>query len=239
MRSAASSGCMASSTSAARSTSRPETISTASSSLSSSSTSARRSTSSSAATSRRRAVGRSWSTSATSAGLRSSRLASRAVAACCSGRPARLTTAPTSTRSVSPRRKESPRPPPVTRRTKSLVTAQSRLRCCSIATSSMLARPEPSRNVTTRSRSWETTSVSLARCSKRRMFTRPVVMTAPGSIPVTRVSGTNTRRRPLTSTTSPTARGAPLSGISTTTSCTLPTSSPMGSKTDVPARRAT
>jgi len=64
-------------------------------------------------------------------------------------------------------------------------------------------------------------------------------MTAPGSIPVTRVSGTNTRRRPLTSTTSPTARGAPLSGISTTTSCTLPTSSPMGSKTDVPARRAT
>jgi hypothetical protein len=62
-----------------------------------------------------------------------------------------------------------------------LVTSQSRLRCCSIATSSMMARPEPSeRHHAIQELGDE--SVSLARCSNG-MFTRPVVMTAPGSIP--------------------------------------------------------
>ena len=64
-------------------------------------------------------------------------------------------------------------------------------------------------------------------------------MTCPESIAVTRVSGRNTRRRAATSTTSPTARGAPLGRTSTTTSRTRPTWSPRGSNTLVPARRAT
>src|SRR5690606_25667467 len=42
-----------------------------------------------------------------------------------------------------------------------------------------------------------------------------------------------------TSTTRPTARGAPFGRMSTTTSRTRPTWSPMGSNTLVPARRAT
>src|SRR4051794_8067143 len=125
------------------------------------------------------------------------------------------------------------------RRTNSLEITQSPLRWSSIATSSMLATPDPSRNSTVRSSSSPTARVSNARCSNRRMFTRPVEMTCPESIDVTRVRGRNTRRRLPTSTTSPTARGAPLRRTSTTTSRTRPTWSPRGSNTLVPARRAT
>ncbi|MGY4643272.1 hypothetical protein ACVW07_001105 [Cellulomonas sp. URHB0016] len=119
------------------------------------------------------------------------------------------------------------------------MTTQSPLRCSSIATSSIVAVPDPSTKSTVRSSSSPTTRVSNARCSNRRMFTRPVEMTCPASTEVTRVSGRNTRRRPATSTTSPTARGGPFGRTSTTTSRTRPTWSPRGSKTMVPARRAT
>src|SRR5450830_1086300 len=63
-------------------------------------------------------------------------------------------------------------------------------------------------------------------------------MTWPASMLVTRVRGRKTRRRPGTSTTRPTARGAPFAGVIMTTSRTRPTRSPMGSNTAVPARRA-
>jgi hypothetical protein len=72
------------------------------------------------------------------------------------------------------------------------------------------------------------------------MFTSPVVITCPASTLVTRVIGTNTRRRPGTSTTSPTTRGCCLPARNTTTTSRIrPTWSPMGSKTARPARRAT
>ena len=54
--------------------------------------------------------------------------------------------------------------------------------------------------VTTRSKSSESTRVSMGRCVKERMLSRPVVMTEPDSIEVTRVSGRKTRLRGPTST---------------------------------------
>ena len=57
--------------------------------------------------------------------------------------------------------------------------------------------------VTVRSSSSPSTSVSVVRCSKRRMLTSPVVITWPESTLVTRVIGTKIRRRPSTSTTRP------------------------------------
>src|SRR6185312_3436968 len=59
---------------------------------------------------------------------------------------------------------------------------------------------------------------------------------APDSIAVTRPIGTKMRRRATTSTTRPSTRGAAVSTRSaTTTSRTLPTRSPLGSKTGRPA----
>jgi len=93
--------------------------------------------------------------------------------------------------------------------------------------------------VTLRSSSSARTSVSLGRCSNRRMLTSPVVITCPASSEVTRVMGTNTRRRPGTSATSPITRGRRVVELNvTTTSRTRPTGSPNGSKTRSPARRA-
>ena len=72
------------------------------------------------------------------------------------------------------------------------------------------------------------------------MLTSPVVITWLASMLVTRVIGTKTRRRPGTSTTSPTARGCCRRALKTAiTSRTLPTWSPSGSNTGSPARRAT
>ena len=131
-------------------------------------------------------------------------------------------------------------------RTKTLTPSHSRRGPCSIARSSTMAVAKPASTasgavtVTVRSKSSAATSTSLVRCSKRRMLTSPVVMTAPASIEVTRVIGTKTRRRPGTSTTRPMTRGCGrLAENITTTSRTRPTGSPSGSKTARPVRRAT
>ena len=90
-----------------------------------------------------------------------------------------------------------------------------------------------------RSSIWPNTRVSVGRCSKRRMFTRPVVITWPLSMWVTRVIGTKIERRPKTSTTRPSTRGGRSPGRSTATrSRILPTWSPAGSNTGSPDRRA-
>ena len=95
------------------------------------------------------------------------------------------------------------------------------------------------RTFTLRSSIWPTTRVSVERFSKRRMFSRPVVITWPASMLVTRVIGAKIWRRPNTSTTRPTTRGWRTSDRSTTTtSRTLPTWSPWGSNTGSPASRA-
>ena len=79
---------------------------------------------------------------------------------------------------------------------------------CSIATSYTVPLDRRSRGRSTcRSSICPNTSVSVGRCSKRRMFTTPVVMTCPLSMWVTRVIGTKISRRPNTSTTSPSTRG--------------------------------
>ena len=150
-----------------------------------------------------------------------------------------------STRTVSPRRRprrEMLRVPPDSLRANTLTMNQSRLRSCSMARSSNAASNVSSGVWTTmlRSNSSAITSVSMARRSNRRMLTRPVVMTCPASTLVTRVIGTNTRRRPATSTTRPITRGALRRGLKcTTTSETRPTGSARGSNTLSPARRAT
>ena len=236
-RSAASSGCMASRTSAARPASRRDRSATASSLPSSSRTSARRSSVSSAATRIWLSWGRSRMTSARSAGLRSSRVASSAVAPCWSALAARPLTSSGRTVKVSPRRR--PSGPEEARWTNRRVTFQSMPRSRSMATSRTVTFPEPSRMVTTRSSSSPTTRVSTWRWVKRRMFISPVVITAPGSIAVIRDRGRKTRRRLETSMTKPTALGSPRICSRTTTSWTLPTASPKGSKTEVPMRRAT
>ena len=92
-----------------------------------------------------------------------------------------------------------------------------------------------------RSSSSPSTSVSPARCSKRLRLSVPdASITAPGSTAVTRPIGTKIRRRATTSTTRPSTRGAAVPTRSaTTTSRTLPTRSPLGSKTVSPASRET
>jgi hypothetical protein len=81
------------------------------------------------------------------------------------------------------------------------------------------------------------TSRSVGRCSKRRTFITPVVMTCPDSMPVTLVIGRKMRRRVASSTTSPSSRGGlrPTRSMATR-SRTRPTWSPLGSKTAVPER---
>src|SRR4051812_14803469 len=94
-----------------------------------------------------------------------------------------------------------------------------------------------SRIRTDRSSSSPSTRVSPARCSKRLRFSVPEASsTAPVSIAVTRPMGMKIRRRAATSTTRPSTRGVAVPIRSaTTTSRTLPTRSPLGSKTCSPA----
>ena len=183
----------------------------------------------------RRLADSSCSTVARSAALSFSKVASRLAAPWPLSSICRPPTSRHSTVIASPRRR---RPLPG-RRTNSRVTSQSRVRCCSIADVPTTAAESSSSSVTVRSSSSPSTSVSVGRCSKRRMLTRPVVMTWPASMEVTRVIGTKIRRRPGTSTTRPRTRGASWPMRSeTTTSRTRPTWSPVGSNTAMPARRA-
>ncbi|GLI31915.1 hypothetical protein BCONGLO52_27560 [Brachybacterium conglomeratum] len=76
------------------------------------------------------------------------------------------------------------------------------------------------------------------RFSKRRTFSTPVEITWPGEMEVTRVIGRNTRRFAATSTTNPTARALLRVCGTTTTSRTVATASPIGSKTEVPTSLA-
>lgn len=146
-------------------------------------------------------------------------------------------TADQSTVSVSPvlRRKAPPRP---FFRTKTRSISHSRRAgSCRTATSRTVTSSPVSLSVTRRSRSSPRTSRSVGRCSKRRTFSTPVVMTCPDSMPVTRVMGMKTRRRVVSSTTRPSSRGGRwLTRSMATRSRTRPTWSPFGSKTAVPAR---
>lgn len=132
-----------------------------------------------------------------------------------------LTSAQSST-CVCPRRRRNRFAPAVV--TATFDSTQSRVRHCSIARSNTTAWVSVSRMVTVRSSSSPITSTSVGRCSKRRMFTRPVVITWPTSTEVTRVIGRKIRRRVNTSTTRPSTRGGwvPWRSI-TMTSRTLPT----------------
>src|SRR4051812_22554997 len=123
--------------------------------------------------------------------------------------------------------------------TASLDSAQSPVRVCSIPASTTCAGRPDSRICTFRSSSSPSTSVSPARCSKRLRLSVPEASsTAPGSTAVTRPIGTKMRRRGTTSTTRPrTTGGAVPTRRATTTSRTLPTRSPLGSKTCSPASR--
>ena len=224
MRSAASSGSISSKTLAARSTSSALMTVTRSASDISSSTSASRSSCMWRETAMMRSSGRSDRRSAISGAFSSLIWASSAVAAWLATRVRRPVTDVTGTIFVFPASG-----PPRAIRTYNEVSRHSRFPSCSIATSSTTARPEPSLNWTSRSRISPSTMVSDGRFSKRRMLSRPVVMTWPLAIAVTRVSGMKTRRLPVTSTTSPTADGWPRRRKTTTTSCTLPTRSPIGS----------
>src|SRR3954471_8173229 len=125
--------------------------------------------------------------------------------------------------------------------TASRVSSQSPVRVDSMPASTTVARLPDSRIVTARSSSSPSTSVSPRRCSKRlRLIVPEASITELGSIPVTRPIGTKIRRRATTSTTSPRIRGAAVPTRSATTaSRTLPTRSPLGSKTVSPARRET
>ena len=87
------------------------------------------------------------------------------------------------------------------------VSSQSRVRDCSIATSTTVTSMPVSSTVTLRSSSSARTSVSSGRRSKRRQFSVPEPSTtAPDSMPVTRLIGTKMRRRE-TSTSRPSTRG--------------------------------
>ena len=93
--------------------------------------------------------------------------------------------------------------------------------------------------MTVLSNSSPTTSVSVERCSKRRMLSSPVVYTCPASTLVTLVIGTKMRRRPKTSATMPSTRGwLDSDRRATTRSRTLATWSPWGSKIGSPISRA-
>src|SRR4051794_12602719 len=125
--------------------------------------------------------------------------------------------------------------------TASLVSSQSPVRFCSMPASTTVARLPDSTMVTARSSSSPSTRVSPRRCSKRlRLIVPEASITELGSTPVTRPIGTKIRRRATTSTTSPsTCGGAVPTRSAATTSRTLPTRSPLGSKTVSPARRET
>src|SRR3954469_24656326 len=120
-------------------------------------------------------------------------------------------------------------------------STHSPVRVCSIPASTTCAVRPDSVMRTVRSSSSPSTSVSPARCSKRLRFRVPEAsITAPGSMAVTRPIGTKIRRRATTSTTRPrTVGGAVLTRSATTASRTLPTRSPLGSKTVRPASRET
>src|SRR5215212_5137274 len=120
-------------------------------------------------------------------------------------------------------------------------STQSPVRVCSMPASTTVAGRSFSTIRTLRSSSSPRTSVSPARCSKRLRLSVPETRsTAPVSMAVTRPIGTKIRRRATTSTTRPSTRGAALPTRSaTTTSRTLPTRSPLGSKTVSPASRET
>src|SRR5215210_1714884 len=120
-------------------------------------------------------------------------------------------------------------------------STQSPVRSCSMPASTTCAVRSDSLIRTLRSSSSPSTSVSPARCSNRFRFSVPdASITAPGSTAVTRPIGTKIRRRATTSTTRPrTVGGALLTRSATTTSRTLPTRSPLGSKTVSPASRET
>src|SRR3954449_414792 len=125
--------------------------------------------------------------------------------------------------------------------TVSLVSSQSPVRFCSMPASTTVARLPDSTMVTARSSSSPSTRVSPVRCSKRlRLIVPEASITELGSMPVTRPIGTKIRRRATTSTTSPSTRGGAVPTRSAaTTSRTLPTRSPLGSKTVSPASRET
>src|SRR3954452_5440241 len=125
--------------------------------------------------------------------------------------------------------------------TASLVSSQSPVRFCSMPASTTVARLPDSTMVTARSSSSPSTRVSPRRCSNRlRLIVPEASITELGSTPVTRPIGTKIRRRATTSTTSPsTCGGAVPTRSAATTSRTLPTRSPLGSKTVSPARRET
>src|SRR5215210_407442 len=120
-------------------------------------------------------------------------------------------------------------------------STQSPVRSCSMPASTTCAVRSDSLIRTLRSSSSPSTSVSPARCSNRFRFSvADASITAPGSTAVTRPIGTKIRRRATTSTTRPrTVGGALLTRSATTTSRTLPTRSPLGSKTVSPAIRET
>jgi hypothetical protein len=107
--------------------------------------------------------------------------------------------------------------------------------------STMVTRCPPSRTVTLRSSSSPTISTSLVRRSKRFMLTVPDARTTrSGSMRVTRPIGTKIRCRCATSITNPSTRGGWRSARSiVTASRTLPSWSPDGSNTSMPASRAT
>ena len=172
--------------------------------------------------------------SARSAGRMSSVYWTSAVAAWFESVLSRPDTSETSTVRVSPRR-EKPRAEVRTLWTCRVEITQSFGRRWRIATSRICTCPDPSFMVTTRSKSSETTRVSMGRWLKERILSSPVVMTDPDSMEVMRVSGRNTRLRGPTSTTTPMTLASDLRRNTTTTSWTLPTWSPRGSNTEVPA----
>jgi hypothetical protein len=125
-------------------------------------------------------------------------------------------------------------------RTATRVSDQFPARSCSIATSTTVAGVSDATTVTRRSSSSSSTSSSPGRFSKRRRLSVPVPSTtASASIDVTRPIGRKMRRRIGISATRPTTRGGPAARGRATASRTRPTWSPFGSKTGMPATRAT
>ena len=124
-------------------------------------------------------------------------------------------------------------------RTNSSLSSQSPRLFFSMAKSSMVASPEPSKSVTLRPRISAMARTSWPRCEKRRRSIKPLVISWPGAIAVTRVTGRKTLLRPEISITKPVARGGKVLRYAIRTSMTFPTRSPSGSKTPQPANRAT
>ena len=118
----------------------------------------------------------------------------------------------------------------------SLASTQSRVRVGSIPASTTVIRVSDPASVACASSSWPSTRTSLGRWLNWRMLTEPVAsVTALGSIEVTRSIGTKTRRRVVSSTTSPRIRGGWASRRRPATrSRTRPMDSPSGPKTGNP-----